>query len=454
MKPHTPRGFTATAPPANLPPARRRLCLLPELHPRRQVLARRAASQLKRRDVLITPFLAAGAGLLRPAAARADEKPPESPAPPPAAVAPSPAAKAEEKKEEEDGISSRVYDATAIGEPMAVGKDKRKVWEKLMNARVVYLGEAEQVPVRDDKELELEIVKNLRKRCLEVERPLSLALEAFPSNLQEQLNQYVDRRIDGETLKSFASHWPPQRWQEYEPLLSYCRDNGVRLIACGTPLEVIMLSFEAMFRVSGKISVLRTVQAEGIRGLSKADRKIYAPPAGSGFISGFTSMSRRPLSSGGIYNFPDHLTSDGRWRHHRYAVVVTGASHITYGSRGTGLPARISRKTLKKNQVVILLDPERQSIRSEGEVPIADFLWYSAARPCSRNCFDRAEIARVMNAAGRRRDALPQATDDGAWECRKRSIAVTLRERKLLVTMHPNNAKKKKKKCNKAQRTI
>lgn len=65
----------------------------------------------------------------------------------------------------------------------------------------------------------------------------------------------IDCRIDGETLKSFASHWPPQRWQEYEPLLSYCRDNGIRLIACGTPLEVIMLSFEVMFRVSGKISV-------------------------------------------------------------------------------------------------------------------------------------------------------------------------------------------------------
>lgn len=89
-------------------------------------------------------------------------------------------------------------------------------------------------------------------------------------------------------------------------------------------------------------------------------------------------------------------------------VVVTGASHVAYGSRGTGLPARISRKMQKKNQVVILLDPERQYIRREGEIPVADFLWYSAARPCSRNCFDRAEIARVMNAAGRRREALPQ----------------------------------------------
>lgn len=91
-------------------------------------------------------------------------------------------------------------------------------------------------------------------------------------------------------------------------------------------------------------------------------------------------------------------------------VVVTGASHVMYGSRGTGLPARISRKLQKRNQIVILLDPERQYIRREGEVPVADFLWYSAARPCSRNCFDRAEVARVMNAAGRRRDALPQVS--------------------------------------------
>lgn len=91
-------------------------------------------------------------------------------------------------------------------------------------------------------------------------------------------------------------------------------------------------------------------------------------------------------------------------------VVITGASHVTYGSRGIGLPARISSKMQKKDQVIVLLNPERQYMRREGDAPIADFLWYSAARPCNRNCFDRAEIARVMNAAGRRRDALPQVS--------------------------------------------
>ncbi|XP_058075266.1 protein RETICULATA-RELATED 5, chloroplastic-like [Magnolia sinica] len=368
-----------------------------------------------RRNILITPFLVVGSSFVHSIIAHAEDKPPEPVA---TAVATSTAAVAADEKVE-DEIISRIYDATVIGEPLAVGKDKKRVWEKMMNGRIVYLGEAEQVPVREDKELELEIVRNLRCRCLEQQRSISVAIEAFPCNLQEQLDQFVDGRIDGESLRSYTTHWPPQRWQEYEPLLSYCRDTGVRLIACGTPLEV-----------------LRTVQAEGIRGLSKAQRELYIPPAGSGFIAGFKSISQRSsvdtISSNQSVSFgpSSYLSAQARVVEDfnmsqiimkemvdsdssGMLVVVTGASHVIYGSRGTGLPARISKKLQKKNQAVILLNPERQDIRREGEVPVADFLWYSAARPCSRNCFDRAEIARVMNAAGRRRDALPQDLQKG-----------------------------------------
>ncbi|XP_066161147.1 protein RETICULATA-RELATED 5, chloroplastic [Oryza sativa Japonica Group] len=294
-----------------------------------------------------------------------------------------------------------------------------RVWEKLMAARVVYLGEAELVPDRDDRVLELEVVRKLAARCAEAGRSISLALEAFPCNLQEQLNQFMDRRIDGNNLRLYTSHWAPERWQEYEPLLNYCRDNGVKLVACGTPLEVS-----------------RTVQAEGIRGLSKAQRKLYAPPAGSGFISGFTSISGRSLIDkisaihGSPFGPSSYLSAQARvvddytmsqkimkeitnGYPSGMLVVVTGSSHVIYGSRGIGVPARISKKMQKKKQVVVLLNPERQGIRREGEIPVADFLWYSAAKPCSRNCFDRAEIARVMNAAGRRREALPQDLQKG-----------------------------------------
>ncbi|KAM7514024.1 hypothetical protein LguiA_003607 [Lonicera macranthoides] len=47
---------------------------------------------------------------------------------------------------------------------MPVGKDKGKVWEKLISARVVYLEEAEQVLIRDDKE-QLSTLKSRRLRA-------------------------------------------------------------------------------------------------------------------------------------------------------------------------------------------------------------------------------------------------------------------------------------------------
>ncbi|KAI5579065.1 hypothetical protein POPTR_008G074300v4 [Populus trichocarpa] len=425
MRPHTQRRFAST-PPRHPCPSTPPSPPLRRLFPSKTIsLAHRChlsvpdspcSSQTqtttRRRQVLLTPLLALGVSILQSAASKAEvaNKEPDSPPPPPPPVA------AEKKAEEV--ISSRIYDATVIGEPMAVGKDKRKVWEKIMNGRIVYLGEAEQVPIKDDKELELEIVKNLKKQCDEREKSISLAMEAFPCDLQRLLNEYLDKRIDGETLKGYMTHWPPQGWRECEPLLSYCRDNGIRIVACGVPLKV-----------------LRTVQAEGIRGLSKADRKLYAPPAGTGFISGFSSISRRstdmnapkqsvPFGPSSYLSAQARVVEDHAMSQiilqavidggaNGLLVVVTGASHVMYGSRGTGLPARISKKTQKKNQVVILLDPERQFIRREGEVPVGDFLWYSAARPCNRNCFDRAEIARVMNAAGRRRDALPQDLQKG-----------------------------------------
>ncbi|KAK6121996.1 hypothetical protein DH2020_044258 [Rehmannia glutinosa] len=375
----------------------------------------------KRREVLVTPFLAVGAYALRSAVAKAEEKPPSEGD----AIARQNTKQVEVSSRDaveapaavkEEVINSRIYDATVIGEPMALGKDKRK---------------AEQVPIRDDKDLELEIVKSLRKRCVEAERPISLALEAFPCDLQEQLN-----RISGEALKSFVTHWSPQRWQEYEPLLNYCRDNGVRLVACGVPLEKMEYKWNGKV-VTGDSEPEHNAMGTAIfdEGQKNLNQNLLSS-TGSGFISGFPSISRRSsidinfASQSAPYGPSSYLSiqakvvedytmsqiiiqavADGGST--GMLIVVTGANHVTYGSRGTGLPARISRKMQKKNQVVILLDPERQYIRREGEVPVADFLWYSAARPCSRNCFDRAEIARVMNAAGRRREALPQDLQNG-----------------------------------------
>lgn len=160
----------------------------------------------RRAILLAPPLLTAAASLfLKPSLSLASEESSSATVTPPteSAAPPAPATPTAPSPPKEETITSRIYDATAIGEPMAIGKDKNKVWEKLMNARVVYLGEAEQVPTKDDKELELQIVRNLRKRCVESERQISVALEAFPLDLQDQLNQYMDKRCSSFVVSSF-----------------------------------------------------------------------------------------------------------------------------------------------------------------------------------------------------------------------------------------------------------
>jgi hypothetical protein len=150
-----------------------------------------SAATTRRNLLVLVPSLVAASTVLQSlplaASAEAGDEKPVPPPPAPAAPAPAPA---------DEPVLSRVYDATVIGEPQAVGKDaRRRVWEKLMAARVVYLGEAELVPYRDDRALELEIVRKLAAGCAEAGRSISLAFEAFPCDLQEQLNRFMDGRL-------------------------------------------------------------------------------------------------------------------------------------------------------------------------------------------------------------------------------------------------------------------
>lgn len=72
-------------------------------------------------------------------------------------------------------------------------------------------------------------------------------------------------RLTDAQLRAYVFYWPEEMFQRYLPLLKYCRDNGVRLYACGVPSQI-----------------LRTVLIEGVEGLSPEDRKLYAPPKKGG----------------------------------------------------------------------------------------------------------------------------------------------------------------------------
>lgn len=263
--------------------------------------------------------------------------------------------------------------------------------------------------------LELEIIRKLRDECLTQLRPVTVAFSGFPRPLQKQLELYQENRLADEELKEYVLHWPAGRWEEFLPVLHYCRDNGVQLYACGVPPEV-----------------LRTVQARGVQALSVTNRKIYAPTGGLIFGKGLPPLELDGVPMvDGLPN-PSQPFSPGPYRFAQariledytmaqtvgqvmaeqspvgMLIVIAGTSHVSYGARGRGVPARVARKLFKSSQAIVLLNSERQQFRVEGELPVADFLWYSGAKACKRNCFDRAELARVMGAARKSRETLPQ----------------------------------------------
>jgi hypothetical protein len=174
-----------------------------------------ASAASRRGFLLFVPSLAAATAVLRPlasAATEADDA--EIPAPRPSPteeepLSPQPAAEAEAeaetKPEPSESPMSRVYDATVLGEPEALAGDARgRVWEKLAAARVVYLGEAELQSDPEDRVVELEIVRGLAARCADAGRGLALALEAFPCDLQQQLDQFMDGRCGALLLLRFT----------------------------------------------------------------------------------------------------------------------------------------------------------------------------------------------------------------------------------------------------------
>ena len=163
-----------------------------------------ACATYRRGFLLLVPSITAASAVLRTlpsAAAESDDADtPSTPAPPDDEL-PSPStqptaeAEAEPQPEPNESPMSRVYDATILGEPEALAGDARgRVWEKMAAARVVYLGEAELETDPDDRALELEIVRGLAGRCGDAGRSLALALEAFPCDLQQQLDQFMDGR--------------------------------------------------------------------------------------------------------------------------------------------------------------------------------------------------------------------------------------------------------------------
>merc|ERR1719414_50570 len=110
---------------------------------------------------------------------------------------------------------------------------------KLARSDVVLLGEHHDS--EEDHALHLDVLCGLFEQSAEDGRSLAVGLEMVQKRFQPVLDHYVEGKLDERGLAR-GTDWR-RRWtwpfELYEPVLRFCREQGVRLVALNTDYEVL-----------------------------------------------------------------------------------------------------------------------------------------------------------------------------------------------------------------------
>lgn len=104
---------------------------------------------------------------------------------------------------------------------------------------VVLLGEVHDDSVAHG--LQLQVLQRCAAACRKRCRRLVLSLEMFEVDVQHVLDEYVLRKaIREEDLLQDARPWGNYR-QDYRPLVEFCREHGIRVVAANAPRRYVSL---------------------------------------------------------------------------------------------------------------------------------------------------------------------------------------------------------------------
>lgn len=121
-----------------------------------------------------------------------------------------------------------------------------KMMKNLQKQDIILFGEFHDNPICHW--LQLEVTKD----CGEV-RDLVLGAEMFEQDNQPAVDLYLAKKIDEKGLDSLARLWNNFK-TDYEPLLNYARDHGLRFAASNVPRRYAALVFRGGFAALDTLS--------------------------------------------------------------------------------------------------------------------------------------------------------------------------------------------------------
>ena len=102
-----------------------------------------------------------------------------------------------------------------------------KMVKSLQDQNVILFGEFHDNPI--SHWLQFELTKDLAKS-----RELTLGAEMFEADNQDELNAYLEGKIDAKVLDSTARLWKNYK-TDYAPLVDFAKDNSISFIATNIP---------------------------------------------------------------------------------------------------------------------------------------------------------------------------------------------------------------------------
>ena len=104
--------------------------------------------------------------------------------------------------------------------------------QEIRNADIVFVGEVHDEPAHHD--LELRIIRSFHESDL----PLSVGLEMFRSDSQQDLNSWVSGSSSPEQfLSSYYDNWR-QPWPAYRGIFLYAREHQIPLVGLNIPPDI------------------------------------------------------------------------------------------------------------------------------------------------------------------------------------------------------------------------
>jgi uncharacterized iron-regulated protein len=238
--------------------------------------------------------------------------------------------------------------------------------DDLLDRQVIYVGET-HVSVADHQ-LQLRILEALHARNTNV----ALALEMFPRNVQPVLDQWSAGSLDEEQFLSKA------QWQEnwgypfflYSPLLLYCRDNHLPVIALNAPPAIVReVAREGLARLKPDERAQLAEHFDFTNSAHRsAIREIYEQHVPAG-IAGFDSFYEAQLAweETMAKTLASYIASRSPGEQ---VLVIIGNGHIEYRY---GVPQRASARFPHAYRTIVTI-PGNTAERSI-DPAVADYVW-------------------------------------------------------------------------------